>query len=53
MLKRKMVSTTKQELSYNLANTLYQQKKYAEAIKEYEKAASRWRIKTKRKYLLQ
>jgi Ca-activated chloride channel family protein len=29
-----------QELSYNIANTLYQQKKYAEAIKEYEKAWS-------------
>ncbi|MFN8009666.1 MAG: tetratricopeptide repeat protein [Terriglobia bacterium] len=29
-----------QELSYNLANTLYQQKKYAEAIKELDKAAA-------------
>lgn len=29
-----------QELSYNIANTLYQQKKYPEAIKEYEKALS-------------
>ncbi len=26
------------EISYNLANTLYQQKKYSEALKEYEKA---------------
>jgi Ca-activated chloride channel homolog len=29
-----------QELSYNIANTLYQQKKYPEAIKELEKSVS-------------
>src|SRR5213594_3157816 len=29
-----------QELSYNIANTLYQQKKYPEAAKELEKSVS-------------
>ena len=41
------------ELSYNLANTLYQQKKYAEAIQGIREGSFRWRIKTKRKHLLQ